>query len=237
MTRRRIKEKFAEERREKINDAPLRALTKKQQTYIELLEDKTVIIATGFAGTSKTYIPTMLAADKYRLNETDAIVFCRPAVSNSKSLGFFAGDKIQKMEEWLSPVIRILRKRLGNEALEIAIKHDDIVYQPLETIKGCSFDNSWIIIDEAEDLAVDEIIKIVTRVGRNSKLIFAGDITQSELKDRSGLKFLIDFAERQKLSNDFGFVDFNSTDDIVRSDAVKSFIVALNRDVKEYGQY
>lgn len=198
-----------------------------------LLDDEDHLYITDeYVVTHNTYIPTVSACDLYRMEQINHIIFCRPAVSNSKSLGFFAGTLVEKMQVWLSPVLSILRNRIGEGALEIALKHGDIIYQPLETIKGCSFEDAWIIVDEAEDLTWDEIKKIITRIGRNSKLILAGDITQSELRENSGLSQLIEFSQRQRLGDEFGFIDFNDPNDIVRSDAVKNFIVALNRDSK-----
>lgn len=230
---RKAKQKFQEQREQEVALNPLRPLTKKQGAYIDLVDTKVVVVATGYAGTSKTYIPTVMAADAYRTGEINQIIFCRPAISNSKSLGYFSGSVVEKMQAWLTPVISILKSRLGDGVLEIALKRGDIVYQPLETIKGCSFENAWIIVDEAEDLTWDEVQKVITRVGNSSKLIFAGDITQSELKESSGLKYLKDFSTRHDLGSDFGFIDFDQTSDIVRSDAVRSFIVALHRDKKE----
>ena len=79
----------------------------------------------------------------------------------------------------------------------------------------------------------DEVIKMVTRMGKNSKLVLAGDIRQAELKETSGLKWAADFVQRHNLSENFGFIDFNDVNDIVRSDAVRQFIVALVRDEKK----
>lgn len=224
------KPKFVEQRQESVNLDPIKPLNQKQRTYLELLDSRTVVVATGYAGSSKSYLPTATACDLFRTGKINKIIFCRPAISNSKSLGYFAGSADEKMAIWLAPVMQILKERLGVGGLEVALKKGDIVFQPLETIKGSSFNDSWIIVDEAEDLTVDEIKKVITRVGKDSKMILAGDITQSELNDRSGLKWLIDFAQRHDLGEHFGHVDFNHPNDIVRSEAVKKFIVCIERD-------
>lgn len=227
------KAKFVEQRNEEIKLSPIKPLNQKQRNYIELLESKDVVVATGFAGTSKTFLPTSIGCDLLRTGKIEKLIFCRPPISNSKSLGYFSGSAEEKASYWLSPVIQILKERLGIGGLEVALKKEDVVYQPLETIKGSSFNNAWIIVDEAEDLTVDEIKKLITRIGKNSKMIFAGDITQSELKGASGLKWLVDFSKRHELNDFFGFVDFNHPNDIVRSEAVKKFIVCLERDNRE----
>ena len=229
-----VKEKFQEQREEAVKLNAIRPLNEKQAEYIRLLDSKTVIIATGYAGTSKTFLPTSIGADKFRVGHVKHLVFSRPAISNSKSIGFFKGSVEEKMQVWLTPVISILRERIGQGALEIALKKEQITYQPLETIKGCSFNDCWVVLDEAEDLTVDEIKKVVTRIGKNSKLILAGDVTQSELKDKSGLKWLMEFVQRHRLP-EFGFVDFNEPSDIVRSEAVKRFIMALEKDELDAG--
>ena len=93
--------------------------------------------------------------------------------------------------------------------------------------------SSLIIVEEASDLTKEEVIKLVTRLGKNARMTFAGDLRQAELKGDSGLHWLVKFVERHNLSANFGFVDFNDVNDIVRSDAVKQFITCLLRDEKK----
>lgn len=226
------KPKFQQEREENTLHNPVRPLNAKQRTYMELLETKDIIVATGFAGTSKTYLPTAIGCDKMRLGHIDKIIFSRPNISNSKSLGFFAGTLEEKMSNWLAPVLSVVTERMGAGGLEVALKHGDIQFQPLETIKGLSVNNGWLIVDEAEDLSVEEVKKVITRVGKNCKLILAGDITQSELNEKSGLLWLIKFAARNDLSDIIGVVDFNNPNEIVRSEAVKRVVIAMNREAK-----
>lgn len=227
-----IKPKFQEQRVQEVQQNPLRPLNGKQRYYMELLNTKPVVIATGYAGTAKSYIPTVMAADKFKLGEINKILITRPAVSTSKSVGFFKGDNTEKMSIWLMPVVQILKERLGQAAYEIAVGRQDIEFVPLEVVKGLSVNNAWLICEESSDLTKEEVIKLVTRMGKNSKLVLAGDIRQSELKGQSGLSWLVDFVKRHDISENFGFVDFNETGDIVRSEAVKKFIIALVKDEK-----
>lgn len=229
----RPKPKFQEQRQEFVNNNPVRPLNAKQRYYMELLESKDIIIATGHPGTSKTYLPTALACDALRTGRLSKVIFSRPNISNSKSLGFFTGDKNEKMEQWLAPVISVAKERMGVGGYEIALGNERVSFQPLETIKGLSVNDGWLIVDEAEDLSIDEVKKVITRVGKGSKLILAGDITQSELKEKSGLLWLINFVQRQNLGDVIGHVDFNNPNEIVRSDVVKRIILAMGRDEKE----
>lgn len=223
-----VKPKFQEEREDAINLRPLVAMNDKQRDYMQMIAEKPTVLAVGYAGTSKTYIPTVMACDMYRRGDIKRIVFTRPNISNSKSLGFFGGDLIEKMSNWLMPVMSILRDRLGQGALEIAIKNGDIEFVPMEVVKGYSAEDCFFIVDEAEDLTYDEAKKVMTRQGKNCRMVLAGDIQQSELKERSGLKILMDVAKENPSIN-LGVVDFNNKNDIVRSEACKNWIIAFER--------
>ena len=228
-----IKEKFLQDREEAVKSKPLVPMNAKQEEYIRIIQEKPVVVSTGYAGTSKTYIPTVMAADLYKLGKIDKIIITRPAISSSKSVGYTSGDFSQKMQMWLGAVLPILKERLGPVMLELAISTQDIEFVPLETVKGLSLNNTWLLVEESSDLTKEEVVKLITRMGKNSRLILAGDIRQSELKEESGLVWLTNFLKRhQHLNKNFGYIDFDSTDDIVRSSAVKDFIVALVRDEK-----
>ncbi len=230
-----VKDKFMEERKERINSAPLVALNEKQKDYIDLLNTKPVVLATGYAGTSKSYIPCVMACDLYLTGKIDKIVFTRPAISNSKSLGYYGGDLVMKMTNWLSSVLPILKDRLGDGVLEIAIKNGDIAFLPLEVLKGYSANNCFFIVEEAEDITILEAKKIITRIGKNTTMCLAGDVGQSELGERSGLKWLMQVANENPIL-DIGVVDFNNKNDIVRSDSCKNWIIAIERWEKEHGK-
>lgn len=226
---RQISPKQLEQREEQIQARPLRPLNQKQADYIRAIEDFDLVIATGWAGTSKTYIPTMMACDAYLRGDIHTIVFTRPNISNSKSLGMFKGDVIDKMSMWLMPVMNILRERLGQGGLETAIKNGNIQFVPMEVVKGFSAENCFFIVDEGEDLNIEEAKKIVTRQGRNCKMIISGDVSQSELKERSGLKDLLRMIEKYPTIH-AGVIDFNHINDIVRSEQCKQWIIAYNKE-------
>jgi len=226
-----IKDKFLQERA--ANLKPINPMTAKQRVYMDLINTKPVVVATGYAGTAKTYLPTAMAADLLRTGKIKKIIVTRPAVSSSKSVGYFKGSEIEKMSVWLNSVIPIFNERLGPAAFEIALANKSIEFIPLEVIKGMSINDAWVLSEESSDLTKEEVTKLVTRMGRNSKLILSGDIRQSELAGESGLLWISDFVKRHNLSKNFGFVDFNDINDIVRSDSVREFIVALVRDEKK----
>lgn len=231
-TERTIKPKFMEERQAAVKAKPLVPMNNKQREYINILNEKSVVVSTGYAGTSKTYIPTVMAADLYKMGKIEKIIITRPAVSSSKSVGYFKGTATEKLAVWLNSVIPIFKERLGSAGLEIALACGDIEFVPLEVIKGMSINNAWVLAEESSDLTKDEVIKLITRMGKNSKLVLSGDIRQAELKGDLGLAWVADFVKRHRLEENFGFIDFNDVNDIVRSDAARQFIVALVRDEK-----
>lgn len=188
-------------------------------------------------GTSKTYIPTRWACNLLLENKLHKFVLSRPALSNSKSLGYFAGSMEEKISLWLAPVLSTVKESLGPERTKIAIRQEDITFIPLETIKGSSLGSDHpdrpvvFLVDEAEDLTKEEVIKVCTRIGKNCTLILAGDILQSELSERSGLRWLVEFKHRHSIE-EIQHIDFNDVNDIVRSDVVKRFITCLQRDIR-----
>ena len=222
-----IKPKFEEER----ELPPLRPMNDKQARYMQLLTDKKLVVATGYAGTSKTYIPTVMACDAYRKGLINKIFLCRPAMSESKSLGYFAGDLETKAKHWLLPVLSIMYERLGKEVVEIAIRCGDIQFIPMETIKGMSFSKgTFVIVEECEDVTVKEAKSILTRQGGGT-MVLAGDIGQSALNEKSGLKFIVDMlAKYPELEKTTGSIDFNDVEDIVRSKECKAWIVAMSKE-------
>lgn len=227
MEDRKIKDKFQETRRNK----PLVPMNEIQKYYFDCLRDESfpVVLAIGYPGSSKSYGPSVMAIDAYREGKINKIYVIRPAVSDSKSLGFFSGSLLEKSLNWCAPVISIFIERIGAAAVEIALDCGDIELIPMEVIKGRSLDNCWIIADEAEDLTVKELKKVVTRQGKNSKLVLAGDILQCDLKEQSGLAKAVQMAEKYP---DLGVavVNFDRPSDIVRSEQVKRWILAFNRE-------
>lgn len=220
-----LSEKHKQQRDEFVKNNPIIPMNPKQQLYMDLLESKKCILATGFAGTSKTFIPTAVFADWYRTGRIKKIVLVRPAVSNSKSLGYFAGTIEQKSSVWLAPVIDVFYRRIGRAATLLAIENGDIEFVPMETIKGRSFDDTTaVIVTEAEDCTVEEIKSLLTRQN-GCKMVIEGDIRQSALDRESGLKLAIDLHNKYKsLQDTMGLINFDEIGDIVRSKECRKWI-------------
>lgn len=221
-----IKEKFLEERIDNL--PPLKPMNELQKEYINNIRTKDVNFAIGYAGTSKSYIPTVIASDMLRVGDIKKIYLVRPFVSDSKSAGFFAGDMITKSKLWLAPILDTLYERLGRSNVDYYLEKGLIEPVPLELIKGRSFKDAFIIVDEAEDLTEKEFIKCITRVGNNCKICFAGDVRQVDIKKESGIQLGYNMA-KENPEFDWGFVNFDQPSDIVRGKVAKDAILGLHR--------
>jgi|TARA_B110000093_G_scaffold181686_1_gene226356 phosphate starvation-inducible PhoH-like protein len=206
---------------------PIVAQNTNQKLHLKSLNNPhvPVIIATGCAGTGKTYLSACHAADAYLNGTIDTIILCRANIPTGRSLGAMKGDKDEKMSHWVAPMIDVLKGRLGTARFEIALGRGDIEYQPLETIRGRSFGGSesgaYVLIDEAQQLTIDEIKAVTTRIGENCKLILMGDLAQSDIKAESGLGLLLKLIDKYELP--ISVIDYQ-LDDICRSATCRMFV-------------
>jgi phosphate starvation-inducible protein PhoH and related proteins len=205
--------------------------TKSQELLVTSIHRYPVTIAMGPAGTGKTFVAVNTAVDLFFNSNTkyDKIVVARPNIPTGVSLGSFPGDQNEKLESWLGPLLSNFRESVGKGNVETMIKNGQLVLQPIETIRGQSFERSLVLIDEAQNLCKEELIAVVTRLGEDSKMILSGDPDQSDRRD-GGFVWLANFIEAYRLSA--GIVRF-SIDDIVRSDFVGAFVKALAQSNKK----
>ncbi len=197
--------------------------TDRQKTYIEAIKHYEQIIVLGPAGTGKTYIAATVAADMFRTKQVDKIIITRPNVASGRPLGFRPGDLNEKMQEWLLPVLGTLRKHLGPNTVQNAIGNGNIEFAPLETMRGRSFEDAFIILDEAQNVNRDEMRMFTTRIGQGCKTIMNGDVQQSDLTSANGLATAIALADKYDIN--IPIIEFG-IDDIVRSDLCRQWIIA-----------
>jgi len=191
-----------------------------QNYLLECIQKNIMTVAIGPAGTGKTYCTGMKAAQLFLKGEYQKIVLTRSNISTGKSLGHFPGTIEEKMEPWVKPILNVLIDGLGSGRAECMQRQKQIEVQPIETIRGTSFDNSIIIVDEAQNLTIDEIKAVTTRIGENTKLILLGDPAQSDLKNSDLIKF-VDLCHQYRVPAPI--VTF-SIKDIVRSDIVANLV-------------
>jgi phosphate starvation-inducible PhoH-like protein len=195
--------------------------TTRQKEFIEALTDSTQVFVLGPAGTGKTYITATVAADQYTTKSIDKIVITRPHVAVGKDLGYLPGSLEEKTYPWALPVLDVLIKHLGKGAVETGIKSGNIEMAPLALLRGRSFENAFIIVDETQNITTHELKMLLTRVGENSTIVLNGDVQQSDLKEADGLSKVIHLAKKHLLP--VSVIEFG-VDDIVRSDICAQWV-------------
>ena len=195
--------------------------TDKQRELVEALKNYSQVFILGPAGTGKTYVTATVAADLYTLKEIDKIVITRPHVAVGKELGFLKGDIAEKTMPWALPVLDVLEKHLGKGTVETGLKNSNIEIAPLALMRGRSFDNAFIIVDESQNITTHELKMLLTRVGEGTTIVLNGDVQQSDLKEADGLTKVIHLAKKHQLP--VPIVEFGVAD-IVRSAICKLWV-------------
>lgn len=213
--------------------ATLVGKTEGQKRALTALSAHDQVVITGPAGTGKTYMVAGHAALLFMDKKIDKIVLTRPNVPAGPELGHLPGDMGEKMAPWAAPVRDVLEKFMGRGPVEYAVKSKQIEIIPLETMRGRSFDNAYIIADEAQNMTFEQLKMLVTRTGTGSKLVIDGDINQSDIGYDSGLYYLLDVILRQRVP--VSHVSLTA-DDIVRSGLVKAWVKAFNAYDRDLGQ-
>lgn len=207
--------------------APLIAQNDNQREYIKALKTAEQILVYGFSGTGKTYIAATEAANLYASRKVSKIIITRPNISVGKDLGALPGSKDEKFAPWAAPVLDVLEQHLGKGVVDTAIKNGNIEMAPLTMMRGRSFKDAFIILDEAQNCSVAEIKMFVSRVGEDCRTVINGDIRQSDIKAESGLAKLIHLVKTYNLP--VPIIEFG-VDDIVRGDLCKQWIIAFAKD-------
>ena len=160
---------------------PIKPKTLGQRKYVEAIRDNTITIGVGPAGTGKTYLAVAMAVQAFRAKKVNRIVLTRPAVEAGESLGFLPGDLQQKVDPYLRPLYDALFDMLGAENFQRCQERGDIEVAPLAYMRGRTLDDSFIILDEAQNTTSEQMKMFLTRLGFGSKAVVTGDITQIDL--------------------------------------------------------
>lgn len=198
--------------------------TENQGKLIKAITESSQVIVFGPAGTGKTYVTATLASDMYLTKQIEKIVITRPMVSVGKDIGILPGELLDKVAPWALPVLDILIKHLGKATVEIALKSGNIEIAPLALMRGRSFDDAFIICDEAQNVTTAELKMLLTRVGEDTTIVLNGDVQQTDLKGDSGLITITNVAKKHKIP--VPVIEFN-LDDIVRSDICAMWVRAF----------
>jgi phosphate starvation-inducible PhoH-like protein len=169
---------------------PIKAKTLGQKKYVDAIKDHLVTLGIGPAGTGKTYLAVAQAVAAFRNKEVNRIILTRPAVEAGERLGFLPGDLQRKVDPYLRPLYDALFEMLGPETYQKYLERGNIEVAPLAYMRGRTLDDSFIILDEAQNTSREQMKMFLTRMGFNSKIVITGDVTQIDLPSdkTSGLK-------------------------------------------------
>ncbi len=168
---------------------PIKPKTLGQKKYCDMIRKNTITFGVGPAGTGKTYLAVALAVSAFKAHEIQRIILTRPAVEAGEKLGFLPGDLQNKVDPYLRPLYDALFEMFGQEAFNRHLERGSIEVAPLAYMRGRTLDDSFIILDEAQNTTREQMKMFLTRLGFNSKMVITGDITQIDLPEstRSGL--------------------------------------------------
>jgi len=204
----------------------IRAKSKNQEQYIEAMRTSDLVFAVGPAGTGKTYLSVAAAIHMLRTGRVKRIVLARPAVEAGERLGFLPGDLQDKVNPYLRPLLDALEDMLDYATLQRFIDNDVIEIVPLAFMRGRTLNDAVIILDEAQNTTKSQMLMFLTRIGRSSKAVVTGDITQTDLEDPS-TSGLIDAFHRLRRVPGCSFVSLDRTD-IVRHAIVERVVRAYS---------
>lgn len=206
---------------------PVKPKTIGQKNYCSAIKQNTITIGVGPAGTGKTYLAVAMAVTSFRAHEVNRIILTRPAVEAGEKLGFLPGDLQSKVDPYLRPLYDALFDMLGAETYQKYLERGNIEVAPLAYMRGRTLDDSFIILDEAQNTSPEQMKMFLTRLGFNSKMVITGDITQIDLPSgcRSGLKDAV-----RILKNIDSIANISFTEkDVVRHKLVQDIIKAYER--------
>jgi phosphate starvation-inducible PhoH-like protein len=207
---------------------PIRVKTIGQKMYLNTIRKRDIVFGVGPAGTGKTYIAVVLAVSALKEGQVKRIVLTRPAVEAGESLGFLPGDLQEKVDPYLRPLYDALNDVLGPDQVAKSLERGLIEIAPLAYMRGRTLDDSYIILDEAQNTTPEQMKMFLTRLGFGSKMVITGDITQIDLP-RGKSSGLVEAIQILHGIDEIGFIHF-AEQDVVRHSLVQRIISAYNSD-------
>ncbi|WCM59734.1 PhoH family protein [Paenibacillus polymyxa] len=212
---------------------PIRVKTIGQKHYVTTIKKRDIVFGIGPAGTGKTYLAVVLAVAALKEGSVKRIVLTRPAVEAGENLGFLPGDLQEKVDPYLRPLYDALYDVMGPEQTAKALERGLIEIAPLAYMRGRTLDDSFIILDEAQNTTPEQMKMFLTRLGFGSKMVITGDVTQIDLP-RGKKSGLIEANAVLQGIEEIGFVQF-AEEDVVRHSLVQKIIVAYDRTAENHG--
>ena len=200
--------------------------SKRQNDYLEILKNKQIIFAIGPAGTGKTFLAVAAAVSQLMENKFDRIILSRPAVEAGEKLGFLPGDLKEKVDPYLRALYDSLYDLMPSDVATRKIQSAEIEIAPLAFMRGRTLNNSFVILDEAQNATYNQIKMFLTRCGKNSRMVVTGDPSQTDLTKQSDSGLIKSIRILEEI-DDIEVVNFNSKD-IVRDEMVSKIIEAYD---------
>ncbi len=214
---------------------PIKAKTVGQRQYVERIRSNTITFGVGPAGTGKTFLAVAMAVKALRDKQVSRIILTRPAIEAGEKLGYLPGDLQSKIDPYLRPLYDALYEMIGPENYARLVEKQTIEIAPLAYMRGRTLDDSFIILDEAQNATPEQMKMFLTRLGFNSKAVITGDLTQTDLPrgQRSGL------AQVVKILSDIDDISIHyfTERDVVRHKLVQKIILAYEKFEKEHSGY
>lgn len=216
--------------------APITARNPTQKLYLQSLRQNAMTIAFGPAGTGKTYLPSCYYADLLSHGEINRLILTRPAVgAGGERLGFLPGTAEEKMAPWTRPLVDAIKSRMGGAKTDLAIKNKQIEFVPFEHMRGLTFSDCAVILDEAQNTTHDQMKLWTSRIGENCRAAICGDTTQSDLsRTTNGLMAAVSIVKARGSAMGVGLVEFQN-EDIVRSALCREWVIGWS-DFEEAAQ-
>ena len=210
---------------------PIKAKTVGQKQYVDSIRKNTIVLGVGPAGTGKTFLAVAMAVRALREKQINRIILTRPAIEAGEKLGFLPGDLQSKIDPYLRPLYDALYEMMGAENYQKMVEKGTIEIAPLAYMRGRTLDDSFIILDEAQNATPEQMKMFLTRLGFNSKAVVTGDLTQTDLPrgQKSGLSMAVKILSG---IDDIG-IHYFSERDVVRHRLVQKIIQAYDKYDRE----
>lgn len=214
---------------EKTRKFPLAPKTESQRVYLTALRSHDQIFATGSAGTGKTYMASRVGLRAVLDNEFSRIIICRPTMSDPRhKIGFLPGNLDAKLKPWLTPILRAFHEEASAAEIDKLKNENRIEFASFEHMRGQTFDDAFVILDEAQNCSYSDLRLFLTRIGENTTVVVNGDVDQFDIQD-SGLEEIMNIVSKYKI--DASVVHFDEHD-VVRSEIAAQWVKAFSKRKK-----
>ncbi len=212
---------------EKLKNTKIEPRTETQRKYINGINNHAQTFAIGPAGSGKTFVPVMMAMDLYLKGKIKKIIVSRPAVEVEESHGFLPGDINKKLAPWVLPIVELIEEVVGKERSIKMQKDGDFEVAPFAYMRGRTFNNAFVILDEAQNTTVRQMEMFLTRLGQDSKVVISGDLNQTDMQNGNcGLALAVQMVETYNIPA--AIIRFTS-EDVVRSEVCKMWVEAFEK--------